>query len=421
MNNISVEALGAMHYFYSFVHEPLIRCVITFSGHIDEAVLKKAVDLSAEAVPAVKSRFEIKKDRPCWRHKNFTADDIVQTVKADPEIIGQPEKLAASIIDFFSGPQVKIYLLRYESSDTLIVIVNHMVCDGTGFKEYLYLLARLYSQIYNNGGYTENFRVTERSLSRLLKSFTFKEKLEILLSKPSLGKQKNDIAIPFQGDKSSPFIETHRLQREVFTQAKAFAKNNHASLNDIFLTAYTRIINMETGINRVILPCPVDLRRFITSSNPPGICNLTSNLICDVTLASGESFMQTLKKVSGEMKSQKSDKSCVKPVMILGAAYRIFSFAHLQKFFAKSFTLPVVSYTNLGIIEKSRLSFEKAEVLDAYLTGAVKYVPYFQISVSSFDGTCTLSCNMYGTEEDRAKIKSLLSSFENEISENIIL
>ena len=419
MGKLSVQPLEALQYFYSAAHEPAMRCMITFLGHIDETILKKAVNLSARTAPIIKCGFETTKNRPRWRYTGLTADDIVQMVKADPKAKQQPEKLAVSVIDFFSGPQTKIYILRNQTSDTLIIIMNHMVCDGVGFKEYLYLLARLYTALYNNSDYTEKFEPTQRSLAPLLHSLTLKDKMKIFFSKPELEKQKNNIVIPFEGDTSSPFIETHCLPREVLGDIKAYAQKNHATLNDVFLTAYIRIINRETGSKRVILPCPVDLRKFIPRSKQPGICNLTSNLICDVTLEQGESFVQTLNKVSCEMKHQKSSHSCVKPVMVLTIAYRMFTFAYLKKLFSKSFTIPVVSYTNLGKIEKNRLGFGKTAITNAVMTGAVKYVPYFQITVSSFDEICTLSCNMYGTGNDRDRIKSLLKLFEKEILSNI--
>jgi NRPS condensation-like uncharacterized protein len=122
--------------------------------------------------------------------------------------------------------------------------------------------------------------------------------------------------------------------------------------------------------------------------------------------------------VSAEMYMQKESISCLKPVMLIAALFNILSFARLRSIFDKTFTIPVVSYTNLGLLDSELLRFGNTEIKDAFLTAAVKYVPYFQITMSSYKEICTLSCNMYGTDKDRKRIKSILESFDKELKEN---
>lgn len=50
-------------------------------------------------------------------------------------------------VDLYQGPQIRITILRSATRDTICVVMNHMLCDGMAFKEYLYLLAELYSNI----------------------------------------------------------------------------------------------------------------------------------------------------------------------------------------------------------------------------------------------------------------------------------
>lgn len=418
MNKTRVQALDTLQYFYSFKHEPLIRCIITFLGHIDGDALKKAVELSSKALPVIKCRFAIENGKPRWIHENFSPEDIVKTIEAGPDVDSQAQQLALSVIDISSGPQLKIFILRGEASDKLIIIMNHMVCDGSGFKEYLYLLARLYTGFTCNEAYSEDLIERDRGLAPLLKSLTLKQRIKILRSKPDLDKQKNDIVLDFQGDNTNPFIEKRTIGKDVLNQAKGFAKKNGVTLNDILMAEYARILSRETGKTRVILPCPVDLRKFINKPETFGISNLTSNYICDINISPSETFLQTVQKVSAEMKRQKSDTSCIKPVLLFGLGFKLLSFKRLQSVFNNSFTIPVVSYTNLGVLDKQLLSFGDMETTDAFITAAVKYVPYFQITISSFDDVCTLSSSMYGTAEDREKIKRLLERFVNDIAEN---
>lgn len=124
-------------------------------------------------------------------------------------------------------------------------------------------------------------------------------------------------------------------------------------------------------------------------------------------------------QVSKQMKQQKSGNECLKPVMMLEIAMNIIPFHTMSKLFNKVFTIPVVSFTNLGVIDKNLLNFGSEKIKYAYLTGAVKYVPYFQISVSTYDDVCTLSCNLYGTEEDRKSIDEFLTDVKEELMEYV--
>lgn len=69
----------------------------------------------------------------------------------------------------------------------------------------------------------------------------------------------------------------------------------------------------------------------------------------------------------------------------------------------------------LGIFDKKLLRFGNVQITGAYLTGAVKYVPYFLIAISTYDDECTLSSNFYGTPEDKASIESFLSEVKKEL------
>jgi NRPS condensation-like uncharacterized protein len=420
MQKLKAEALDVLQYFYGSVHEPLVRCIVRFEGHIDEEVLKNAFDLSSEALPVIKCRFDCSGGRPCWRYEGYPASAAVQLMEAEGDPAELAKRLAVAAMDIFSEPQVKLYVARGKETDALAVVMNHMVCDGTGFKEYLYLLCRLYTALAQNAAYSERFEPKDRGERAMLQSFSPGEKMRILRLRSQLDKQKNGLAVPFAGDKAAPFIETRRIGCDVLGRAKAFAKRNGATLNDVFLTAYARLLASETGVGRIVLPCPVDLRRFIKKGREMGIGNLTSNYILDITLEPDEPFAETLKKTALQMSRQKEGAECVKPVMLYTLAFRILPFGLLQKFFAGSFTIPAVSYTNLGILDDKKFRFGDTAVSDAVITGAVKYVPYFQISISTFKENCTLSSNLYGTAEDREKIKGLLARFEGEIAANAV-
>ena len=61
------------------------------------------------------------------------------------------------------------------------------------------------------------------------------------------------------------------------------------------------------------------------------------------------------------------------------------------------------------------MAFGNLRPNDAFLCGSIKYKPYFQLAMSSYDGQLTLSANLYGSAVDRDRIRSFLDEIEAEL------
>jgi NRPS condensation-like uncharacterized protein len=77
---------------------------------------------------------------------------------------------------------------------------------------------------------------------------------------------------------------------------------------------------------------------------------------------------------------------------------------------------PLICMTNLGEMDSKKLAFEGTRVESAYMCGSIKHKPYFQLALSGFAGTLTLSSNLYGSEKDMKTIEALLREVEGELS-----
>lgn len=414
LRKFKAEAFDIIQYFYGSVHEPLIHSFIEFSEHIDEMALKKAVIMSADINPLIRCCFYIDHKYPFWKEKDFKGEDIVQIVECDSNEEEQKIRLLTSQIDVLKGPQLKIYIIRKQKSDMLCLIINHMLCDGSGFKEYLYTLSNLYTKCKNNMEVPKR-EMASRSINQLFTNLKWSKKIVVLFSKSELSKQKNEVRYCFEGDKSNPIFITINITSDELEGIKAYAKLNGATVNDIIITAYARALQRKTRNERIIIPCPIDLRKYISINQEHGICNLTSNYICDVIIDKNSSFIDTLMEVSKQMNLQKSNDNCLKPVIMLGWIFNILPFNLMKRIFNKVFTIPVTSYTNFGVVDKKQLNFDNIKIKHMYLTGAIKNVPYFQIAVSTYDGACTLSSNLYGTENDKKNIECFLMEMKKEL------
>lgn len=416
LRKFKAEAFDIMQYFYGSVHEPLIHSLIEFSGHIDEMVLKKAVSVSTDINPLIRCYFDINHKYPYWKEKDFKGEDFVKVIACSSNEEEQKIKLLASKIDALNGPQLKIYVIRKQDSDILCIIINHMLCDGAGFKEYLYELSDLYTKCKKNIEIPKR-ELASRSINQLFKNIKWHEKLNILFSKSELSKQKNEVRYSLEGAKGNPLFITIDITSEELEIIKAYGKLNGATVNDIIITAYVRALYRKTGNERIVIPCPIDLRKYLSVEEEHGICNLTSNYICDVIMDNNKSFADTLMDVSKQMKLQKSNNNCLKPVILLECFFNVLPFNLMKKLFDKVFTIPVVSYTNLGVIDKKQLNFDNIEISHIYLTGAIKHVPYFQIAVSTYNGVCTISSNLFGSENDKKNIIYFLNEMKKELKE----
>lgn len=72
--------------------------------------------------------------------------------------------------------------------------------------------------------------------------------------------------------------------------------------------------------------------------------------------------------------------------------------------------------TNIGIIDKNKLIFDGVNIKDTFICGSIKYKPYFQMAVTTFNNEITLSINFCGTKNDKIKITEFLAMFDRELT-----
>ncbi len=242
------------------------------------------------------------------------------------------------------------------------------------------------------------------------------ERLSLWSAKYDLLQQSESLRVPYTGDPAHPLIRTRSLSPDSLAALKQYAHARHATVNDVLLTAYARALAKATGESHVSLPCPVDLRKYLDEGDSLSICNLTTNYVVTVDVLNDTPFAETLHVVSSQISEQKASNACLKSVLLVEFAFRWIPFGFMKRLFPKLFTIPVTSYTNLGMLDAEHLRFGAARVTSALLTGAVKYSPYFQISVSSLEQTLTLSCNLYGTAGDGESADTMLESVVSELT-----
>ncbi|EAE8347368.1 module of peptide synthetase [Listeria monocytogenes] len=376
-----------------------LHAVLTFENHLNINVLKKAVMHSTKKLPLLLCHFKETKKGAFWQESIFSTEDLVFLVETqEPET--EVNRALVAKLSTENGPQICFTVVRTKSTDQLVIIMNHMLADGAGFKEYLYLLSELYSELLENPDYHANLSLGSRSLKQVFEQFSRKEIKTIFTEKTNQPAVKNP-PFPLKGDPRNPKITWTKLSKEHFSQIRQYAKEHDATVNDVLFAAMARTVQQTTGQHEMSIDCPVDLRKYLPSKTSSGITNLTANITCQISANNDlSSFESTLQAVKKSLDPQKNSLTLLRIYYLLEFIFKKKSYSVAKKASEKMYSIPKTSFTNIGIIEEEKLVFEGSTLTDCFICGSLKYAPFFQVAATTFRGELTLSTNLHGTVQD---------------------
>lgn len=285
-----------------------LHTVLTFDNHLNIDVLKRAVMQSTQKLPLLLCHFKETKKGAFWQESVFSAEYLVFLVETQaPET--EVDRALVTKLSTENGPQICFTVVRTESTDQLVIIMNHMLADGAGFKEYLYLLSELYSNLLENPDYAAKLSLGSRSLKQVFDQLSRKE-IKSIFTEKTKQKAVHNPTLPLKGDPKNPKVIWTKLPKENFSQILHYAKEHDATVNDVLFATMVRTVLQTTGQHEISIDCPVDLRKYLPSKTSSGITNLTANITCQIStdddLTSFESTLQAVKKSLDPQKKQLS-------------------------------------------------------------------------------------------------------------------
>lgn len=400
-----------------------MRMVIEFSARIDDTTMKNAARLSILAEPIFSYKYEVTGAKAVWiKHTTINEDDLFSTVYTN-DLDFDLAKFLIKKITPNSNPIVQLLLLRSSSQDILCINMNHTPSDGIGLKEYAYLLADIYNKLQYDPNYLPRPNIKgNRSMGQVLDQFTLGQRLGFLwggikaFNQHELSKR----ICNENNTKNKPYIISLNLDPDTLQSLKYFAKKRHVTLNDVFLTCYARAINsistIEANEPRLIL-IPVDLRRYLSSQKAGAICSLTSLIICKIESNPSDSFFETLHSIHIYMDRQKANHSGLSLLTPILRLSKFLSTSWLRTIIAnhiKHSVYPIM--TNVGIIDATRLIFNKTRVINAKILGSIIHTDCLCLTISTFDDRITTSVSFLGNEKRNNSIHRLLNEFVNQFS-----
>ena len=375
---------------------PFVYCHITLHGEIDTARLTEAVRVSSLYVPEILFAYDF--GRGQFVDKGLTADGVILT---GSHVFGWGWRW-----DLSTGPQLRIEITQEAGKSSVLIGISHILSDGAGFLQYLYLLAALY-----NGDPVPCELANVREVGPILSAV----QVGPVTQQERNGKRDDAQKLSLAGSGELYQSLAVTLDTEVLKAIQAKVKRMGATLNDIFLAAYARVVAREWNVNRVLLPCPADLRHFRPRPDALTVANMTGIYRLAVELQPQHRLTEILKQVQIEMNLQKTRRRCFSGIAFLHCVSPKTPIPLLEYLCRKYYHVLPISYTNFGAIDAGRLHFKNSAVEKCFLSGTYRAAPDFQLSISTFQGVCTLNSNMIGSAERIDKGQYILDRVKSEL------
>ena len=423
---IRSELWDKTQFFLSKFYDRMMHYAIFYDGKLDIDILKQAVKHVVDRVPVLHSKYMANPILPYWKIcKNYTLDEMVETEEV--------EDLEKSTYEFLKGEishknklQFKCKVFTCKDKCSFATIVNHQCFDGSDYKYVMFKIVECYNAIKKHGSADS---VEIKSGTRHLNQIY--EHMEPAAAKKAKGLYNNASktgikeTFKFTDDKdcTKRFI-TKMMEPELFKAIKEKGKAAGASINDVLLAAYFRALIKEKGADittPINITSMMDLRRHMITKDTVGCTNMTAFMPCKLAEGIGETFEDTLIRVLVETTKQKNDDVAgLYGIPLLGLAYKLFWLDCIATFAIRlGYDNPLIQMSNLGVMKGENVNFEGCTMYDCFITGAVKYKPYFQFTCVTREGNMKFCVAEKCSDNDEKLILSFFDSMLNELREYV--
>ncbi|RLI69180.1 MAG: hypothetical protein DRO63_01305 [Candidatus Gerdarchaeota archaeon] len=420
---IVATAMDKLTYLLRETGDQMIHLVITYEGHINFPILKKAMEQSFAAEPILGCKFVEHPRKPFWIQIN------PQDWKNFCQLINSREfekELYDFVTEEFDGTKdlpVKICIFRQTNRDVLCLKVTHTAMDGAGMLEYMQLLDKLYRELLKNPNFKAQPNLSgTRGLEQVLKHFKLQKKTRVFWQYKS---PKPSWAFPWVDTKQTgrTFI-VRRLPEERFQRIKRYGKERKATINDILLVAFYRAFAKLTNARygeRMVTVVTVNLRTYLEAKRAEAICNLSTSIYPYLAIEKNELFEKTLQKVQEAMNRFKKTLPGIGSAFFVNNLFGRLPFRRLKKLTQKLIkkhletkkTHPI--FTNVGLVKKYQLTLGKLQPTDAYLITPIMFAPGFIFGMMTFEKKMSFSIGFCEGSYSRESVEQFLDYFIEEL------
>ncbi|MBQ9276901.1 MAG: hypothetical protein IJ226_04855, partial [Clostridia bacterium] len=384
----------------------MVHCVHYYDSPIDVQAMKNVLIWTTEKTPILHSAFHANAVEPYWTVEDYKIDDIM-TVNLECEDLEKTvDEFICRSIPVDNNVQYQFGIFSDGKLWVVAMIVNHMCMDGGDFKYFMRKLADNYNQ-HISGDRGFSIKTGSRARDEVYSNLTDEDKevAKSLYKNISAVKDEHYFPLTPASKEDRTMICKRKVDKELFDSFKAIGKKLDVTVNDLMLAFYIRAlydIGMFDERERLSIPCMVDLRRHIEAGGAnTGLTNHTGFMVVSVE-EKGETINDTLIGVLRSVRKSKEDKYMgLYSLPLLKLAYAVFPYAISETAIKIGYMNPLIGMSNIGLLNDTLLKLGDANLVDGFMTGAVKYKPYMQLALTTVKGVMTMTIAIRGNDEDR--------------------
>lgn len=420
------EMWDKMQYLFRNYYDRMMHIALYYDGKVNEEAMQKSIQYMIERIDVLHSSFHNNFIKPYWTiNTNYSTSDYFEIIETKSENEEQViDKFLTQQISVKAKVQVKLAIIRTEIRDIVCILQNHMCMDGGDLKIFKKLLISGYNQYLKEGKITVAIKNGTRSADQVYSTLSEEDKKHAKGLYNNISNVKDKTILPLtKPNNDISRIVREKLDKDTFAKMKAKGKEINATINDVILAAYLRSlvkICNKKPTERLSIPCMVDLRRHIEGGATYGFTNCTGFMLCDMVDGVGNTFKESITLVQKALEFSKQDKYIgLYSLPLLKLAYTIFPQFISEIAIRIGYSNPLIGMSNIGIMDVPNLELDGLNLVDCWMTGAVKSKPYVQLALTTFKSEITFSMAVKCNDEDEKIIKGFLQDIIKEITDFI--
>lgn len=402
---LKAEMWDRMQFLFRNYYDRMVHAKLTYEGSFDMEVLKNVVLFMVEKAPVLHSSFNTTVIEPYWKEENYTIDDIVSYEKVEDADKVADEWLLG-VIPYDNNVQIKIAVFEDDKHSVLASRNNHMCMDGGDLKYFLATLCENYTNLKAGNYSALHMKSGSRSYDQVYSKLEGEDLKHAKNLYKNISKTEDKVAFPWSESvpEDTNKIIKRVINEEDFDKLRALAKKMGITVNDAIMAAVFRSLYEMCGLkdtDSLTVSCAIDLRKHIVEGGLQGGLTNHTAWMAVRTMSKGESIQDTIVNVIRSTKGFKRDKFMgLYSLPLLKLAYTIFP-QDIAEFAIKAgYTNPLIAVSNMGLLNDQKLTFDGMKLVDGFISGAVKYKPFFLMSVTTLLGRVTLSTAIRGNQKD---------------------
>lgn len=399
-------------------NDTTIRFVVDYPGLVDPDALCQAAKAVVESVDILHSTFFIDGTSAYWMvNQEVDQTHYFRYIHTDGDPAVTARSLSVFPVYHEGKAQLHCTLVQSAAASSIVVCISHLCVDGGDGKYLLGKLVEAYNRILTSGS-AEGLVVKDgsRAPEQVYETLDLKDAKGLL--KTPLSGASSAYPYPTEAPGRCRMVFT-QIPREIMDAARKRAKAGGATANDLLLAAcyqaYGELPEIDASAP-VSISSMMDLRRHCKGGESEGLCNMSGAMPTALENGVPTSFAECLECITRQTTAAKDDPTAgLGGLPILHLASRGLPMWVLLMVMGKAYGHMPVGLTNLGNLRCQALALGPLIPTGGVFGGPLKRKPGMQVSIISFDGTCTLAVYGQYTDEDAAHLTRFLEAMAEKL------